>query len=273
MYGMTPWVQRILIANVVIFFLTNGAGAGGGAFRLNGSSLLVQYGAFYPPRALLQPWTAVTYMFLHDGLRHILFNMVGVFFFAPRLEQRLGAKHFLAFYFLAGIGGALLQTVFAPGSFMVGASGGVYAIIIGFAYFWPRESIILFPIPIPVQIRFVAIGYIVISLLGGFGGGGGRIAHFAHLGGAAAGFAFLKWLEWRRGKGKRSFEKQLKPHASPRGFAGDTLALARWEGISTASLHELNRDEVERLLAKAKGSGPGSLTDNERDFLDRMSAQ
>ncbi len=266
---MTPWVQRILIANVLMFFLTNVPNQGG-AFGLNPGSPFVQWLAYYPPRAIFTPWTAITYMFLHDGIRHIVFNMVGVFFFAPRLETKLGGGRFLWFYLLSGIGGALLQTVFVPSSFMVGASGGVYAIIIGFAYFWPRETIVLFPIPVPIQARFVAIGYVVISLLGGFGGGGGGIAHFAHLGGAAAGFVFLKFIERRQGAAKRSFQKKMRPDAKSGGFMGDRMANARWKGISIDSLHELNREEVRRLLDKVKGEGAASLTDSEREFLDRM---
>ena len=86
----------------------------------------------------------------------------------------------------------------------------------------------------------------------------------------AAGFAFIKWWEWRRGAAKRDFQSKMRPNAKKGGFVGDRMALARWKGISTAGMHELNREEVERLLAKADADGPTGLTAGEREYLDRM---
>jgi membrane associated rhomboid family serine protease len=263
MYAMTPWVQRILIANVVMYFVTSS------------SPGLARDLMFYPPIAFTRPWTLVTYMFLHAGFSHLFFNMIGLFFFGPRLEARIGGSAFLRLYFLAGIGGALFQAAFATAAPMVGASGAVYAVLVGFAYFYPRETILLFPIPIPIQAWLLVTGYVVISLYQGITGSGSGVAHFAHLGGAAVGFAFLKWWEWRRGAGKRDFQKKMSPQPSGGGggFVSERAALARWRGISVEALHELNRDEVRRLLEKVNTLGAGSLTDAERSFLDRMVIQ
>jgi len=258
MVAMTPWVQRLLIANVVMFFVT--ATSPGLARDL----------AFYPPAAIIRPWTVVTYMFLHGGLWHLAGNMIGLFFFGPRLEERLGGKGFLGTYFVAGIGGAVLQAIFAPGAPMVGASGGVYGVLVGFAMFWPHERILIFPFPVPIQARVLIIAYIVISIYQGAFSLNQGVAHFAHLGGAACAFLFIKWLDWRRGAAKRDFQKKLRNDASPGGVVGDRIAVARWKGITVDSLHELNREEVERLLAKIGASGPSSLTASEREFLDRM---
>ncbi len=256
----TPWVQRLLIANVIMFVVT-GTSPG-----------LARDLAFIPQFVLFRPWTIVSYMFLHAGLGHLFFNMLGVLIFGPRLEERMGGRAFLTMYFLAGIGGALFQMVFAPAGAMVGASAGVYAIVIGFATYWPHERIMLLFPPIPMKAWVLGAGYVLLSVYNGMAGTPDGVAHFAHLGGAAAGFAYIKWSEWRRGSAKRDFQKKMRKDSSPGGVVGDRMAMARWKGISVEGLHELNREEVERLLAKVASSGAGSLTGSEREFLDRMAA-
>jgi membrane associated rhomboid family serine protease len=259
MFPMTPWVKRLLIANVVVFFPTV-------ASRQLYALLLL-----YPPAVVYRPWTLVTYMFLHAGVAHLLFNMIGLFFFGPRLESRLGSKGFLWLYFLSGLGGAVFSLVFARDAAVVGASGAVYGVLLGFAMFWPRERIYIWGI-LPVEAWLLATLLVFGSLYAGVSpGAGSRTAHFAHLGGLAFAFVFLRWWEWRKGAAKRAFQKKMMPDASPRGLSGDRVALARWKGISVSSLHELNRSEVERLIAKVERHGVPSLTKSEREFLDRMS--
>lgn len=261
MFPLTGWVRRLLIVNVVVFLMTST------------SADLVRLLMLYPPAALVRPWTIVTYMFVHAGLAHLFFNMIGLYFFGPRLEGRLGSRSFLALYFLAGIGGAAFSFLFARDSAVVGASGAVYGVLLGFAMYWPRERMIVFPIPVPLEARTVVIGYLVLSLVQGSLGAGAGIAHFAHLGGAVFAFLYLKWADWRQGASRREFQRALRPDATTAGVVGDRIALARWKGISVDSLHELNRSEVERLVTKAERNGPSSLTQAERDFLDRMSVR
>jgi rhomboid family protein len=262
MFPMTTWVRRLLIANVVMFFVTTSVPAL--------QNLLVLYPL---PYALFRPWTLVTYMFLHAGVGHLFFNMIGLFFFGPRLENRLGSKGFLWLYFLAGLGGALFHLVFNRASPVLGASGAVYGVLLGFAMFWPRERIYIWGI-LPVEAWLLATLLVFGSLYSGISpSAGSRTAHFAHLGGIVFAFVFLKWWEWQKGSAQRSFQKQLHPEASPKGFVGDQIAAARWKGIAVDGLHELNREEVERLLTKVEGDGPGALTQSERQFLDRMSTE
>lgn len=258
---LTKWVGRLIGANIALFLLTS----------LNQNFAVAL--ALYPPLALVRPWTVLTYMFVHANFMHVFFNMIGLAFFGPRLEARLGAKSFLALYFLAGLGGAVLSFVFAREAAVVGASGAVYGVLMGFAMFWPHERMIVFPIPVPMEARVVIGGYLVLSLVQGFGGMSNGIAHFAHLGGAVFAFAYLRWAAWHQGAAKREFQQKTRPDGTPRGMVGDQVALARWRGISVASMHELNRGEVERLLAKAERGGVGSLTQSERDFMDRMSVR
>jgi len=261
MFPMTTWVRRLLIANVAMFFVTGA------------SNQLASLLAFYPPWVMLRPWTLITYMFLHAGVGHLFFNMIGLFFFGPRLENRLGSRGFLWLYFLSGLGGAVFSLLFARDAAVVGASGAVYGVLLGFALYWPRERIYIWGI-LPVEAWLLASLLVFGSLYAGINpSGASRTAHFAHLGGLAFAFGFLKLWEWRTGAAKREFQRKLKPQSASRGIVGDRMAVARWKGISIDSLHELNREEVRRLLAKAEAEGAASLSRSEREFLDRMAAR
>lgn len=264
MFPMTPWTRRLLIANVVMFLVTSSYPG------------LAEPLVLYPPRIWAQPWmvfTAFTYMFLHAGMGHLFGNMIGLFFFGPRLENRLGPKGFLLLYFLSGLGGAAFSFVFARQAPVVGASAAVYGVLLGFAMYWPRERIYLYFV-IPVEAWLIVSLVVFYTLYAGANpAAGSRTAHFAHLGGFVVAFAFLRWWDWRIGAGKRDFQKKLRSE-SPRGIGlmGDRIQLERWKGISVDLLHELNRGEVQRLIAKAERDGMSSLTPPERDFLNRMSS-
>jgi len=266
---MTPWVQRLLIANVVVFFLT------GGSPRL-GYEL-----AFVPGLALQRPWTIITYMFVHAGTTHLLFNMIGLFFFGPRLETRLGGRGFLTLYVVAGIGGALFSFAFERNVPIVGASGAVYGIIAGFAHFWPRDKIYIWAI-LPVEAWLLAVFMVLASLWSGITGGG-NVAHFAHLGGLALGYGYVRWRDvqtavrkkrWQQGgDAPKSRARASSPRSSTsaRTKMGRGRPLDRWQKIPKDKLHRINRDEVDALLDKIGAKGIESLTPEERKFLDRMS--
>lgn len=251
---MTPWVKRLLVANVLAFLLAQMAPAA------------EQWFAFAPARILAQPWTLLSYMFLHAGFAHIFFNMLMLFFFGPRLEERLGSLAFIRFYLLCGVAGAVVSVAFfsiAPFGAMIGASGAVFGVVLGFARYWPREQIYVWGV-FPVQARYLALFMVASSLFAGFAGARDGIAHFAHLGGVAAGWVFLKaWERQRKGRVKE------KPSLSrPSGKEADPMT--RWRGIPKDRLHEVNREELEKLLAKVADKGIKTLTKAERDFLDRL---
>jgi len=109
----------------------------------------------------------------------------------------------------------------------------------------------------------------VVSLWLGMSGSTSGTAHFAHLGGLVFAFAYLKWSERRRGAPRRAFQKAMSPGPSPI-LGSDRGGTARWKGISLDGLHEINREEIERLLVKVEADGAPSLTQAERDFLNRM---
>jgi len=137
---VTPWVLRLIIANIAVYFLER-TGTG-----------IANVLAFVPSDALLRPWTLVTYMFVHASTTHILFNMLSLYFFGPRVEERLGSRRFIILYFLSGISGAILSMIFAPYAPIVGASGAVFGIMLAFAKFWPTAEIYIMGI-LPIQAR------------------------------------------------------------------------------------------------------------------------
>ena len=245
---MTPVVRILLFANVAAFFLQMSMPA------------LASLFVFVPQYVLVRPWTIVTYMFLHGGFTHILFNMIVLFFFGPRVEERLGSRRFTILYFLSGISGAILSFFFSPGAAILGASGAVYGVMLAFAYFWPHVQIYIWGV-LPIQARMLVIITTVITLWGGFGSRGGGIAHFAHLGGYVGAFLYLKLIERKRG----TFRKQVQaapPEATERAAAYDRIDMSR--------IHEVNREEVNRILDKISAKGVGSLTAQERIFLSNF---
>jgi membrane associated rhomboid family serine protease len=209
-----------------------------------------------------RPWTVVTYLFLHAGFGHLFFNMLALYFFGPRLEARIGGGHFIGLYLTSGIVGALLSLV-TPLAQIVGASGAVFGVMLGFAQYWPRDSIYIWGL-VRIEARWLVILMTVMALFGGFTGQQG-IANFAHLGGFAGGFLYLRWMELR------SPAKRFRAAATraPRGSESD---LARWRKVRPDGLHPVNREEYERVMAKVELAGAASLTPDERAFLDRFSA-
>ncbi len=272
---MTPWVTRLLVTNVIVFLV------------LQPGTLLYALLTLFPPAVVgldqvaflgpqgvyipempFRPWGLFTYMFLHANLGHVFWNMVLLFFFGPRVESRLGARSFLALYFLSGLGGAAFTFAFSFGSPVVGASAAVYGIIIGFAMYWPRELIYIYGI-VPVQARWLAAFVVAVSLYSGFSGSADGTAHFAHLGGLAVGAGYLRWRDWHTGKGRRDFQRKVNQTPSMEGSERD--ARRRWASINLSAMHDLNRNEVEELLARVDREGIGAISIDERQFLDRMS--
>ncbi len=249
---MTKWVIRLIVANVIVFAMTYS------------SPLLKNALAYVPVYVLIRPWTLITYMFVHDGFGHIFFNMLALFFFGPRLELELGETKFLGLYFSSGIAGALLSSFFAFNTSIIGASGGVFGIMLGFAYYWPKEKIFIYGI-FPVQARYLVLCMTILSLAGGVTGSADGVAHFAHLGGYLGGYLFL--LGFGR---KRQIGSIVKP---PSVKVASEKDLRRWSAIRRDGLHPVNRDELDRLMGIIKKSGAGALMQREVDFLDRLSAE
>lgn len=250
---MTPWVKRLLIANVAMFLVTE--------WSPEIKSLL----ALYPWLALQRPWGVITYMFLHADFWHLLFNMIGLFFFGPRLESRIGERDFFWLYMAGGIMAAAFSFLFARTNPVIGASGAVFGVLLGFARFWPDEPIYIWGV-LPVPAKYLVMGLAAISIYSGMSGGGGTVAHFAHLGGFVGGWLYLRYRVSR----PKKFAPPERASRLQRIAEEVRRDAHRWDGIRMEDLHEINRSEVARLQEKIKQAGVSSLTADERAFLDRM---
>ena len=164
--------------------------------------------ALWPPGSDFEPWQLVTYAFLHGGFTHILFNMLGLYMFGGEIERLFGSRYYLAFYFAAVVTAGITHLVVtglmgSPPVPMVGASGGIYGLLLAYGMYFPRRRIMLLFPPIPMQARTFVIVFAAIELALGVLQPGGSVAHFAHLGGMLGGFLMI---QYRRGKfpfGKR----------------------------------------------------------------------
>jgi len=255
---VSRWVLRLILANVAAYFLT-----------LQAPVSLVNRFVLVPAEAWREPWTFITYMFLHGGLGHLFFNMLALFFFGSRLENQIGGRAFLGLYFCSGITGALLSLILAPYAPIIGASGAVFGVMLGYAWFWPRDQIMIWGI-IPIEARYLIVLTTALALWGGFvPGAAGNIAHFAHLGGFLGGYLFLRLMG--RASGAERFRRASRPK-TPR-LETTSGAVERWKKIRRDQLHEVNRDELDRIPDKIGAAGIGSLTPGEREFLDRFSSR
>lgn len=186
---MPPVTQGLLVANVLIFFV---------AQQLGGD--IIGLFALWPwNTGLFRPWQLLTYAFLHGGLTHLAFNMFGLWMFGSELERVWGPRRMLHFYLVSVLVAAVAQLLVtawlgaqAP---TVGASGGLFGLLIGFAMVFPRRKItpLIPPIPMPAPV-FVAL-YGAIELTLGVTGSASGVAHFAHLGGLLGGWLMMRY--WR----------------------------------------------------------------------------
>jgi membrane associated rhomboid family serine protease len=200
-------------------------------------------------------------MFLHEprNIMHLGFNMLGLWLFGTRVEERLGGARFLTLYFLSGLAGAILSLFLSPAA-VIGASGAVFGVMLAFARFWPDVQILMFWF-IPMPARFAVMLMAAIELWSGLRGTGGGIANFCHLGGFAGAWLYLTYLERRAGV--RIFRAQtVAPVAKEN--------LSNYKRIDTQRIHEVNRDEVNRILDKISAQGLPSLTPQERLFLSNF---
>lgn len=222
----------------------------------------------YLPKLLTRFWTPLTYMFMHAGIFHILFNMLWLYWIGQIFEEYLGYKRTIGLYLLGGLGGALffvasynIFPAFATsgllwGSTVVGASACVMAIVVATATLLPDYTIYLMLIG-PVKLKWLAVFFVVIDFLTVTGANSG--GEIAHLGGAFMGFIYIKQLQ--RG---RDWNKPISSIFSSKikiVHGGVT------EGVKTSP----RPDEVDRILDKISLSGYDSLNKQEKETLFRAS--
>ena len=203
--------RSIIIINVLVMIMTS----------LSGDAMYERFALFYPTSPFFRIWQPVTHMFMHGGFWHLFFNMYTLYFFGRVLEERWGAKKFLIFYFVTGLGAALVHTgvewmqmnhwmsQVAAGSIAaqakihalkmtptVGASGAIYGVLMGFAMLYPDAVLSLIFPPVSMKAKWFVLIFAGLELILGISSTGGGIAHFAHLGGLIFGFILIMY--WKK---------------------------------------------------------------------------
>lgn len=200
-----PPVTRILLAICVVVFLID----------LLMGQRLTQLFALYPldlsnqlpEHFRFKPWQLITYAFLHGGISHLLLNMLMLVMFGAALEHYWGGQRFLIFYLVSAVGAALVQLVaseYMLGSTqqvtsVIGASGALFAVLVGYGMHFPNQRVMLLIPPIPMKARTLVILFAVLQIVLGFTGWMPDTAIFTHIGGLVIGFLLVKfWLKPRR---------------------------------------------------------------------------
>jgi membrane associated rhomboid family serine protease len=237
----TRAVKLLIGINVAVYFLTllmwvahqyDGLAAFHATFELT-PALVVHH--WYV-------WQVITYSFLHANLLHILFNMLALWMFGASLESQWGKRQFLEFYFFCVLGAALTTIVIAyaasgvlgvtPGTPTLGASGGVYGILLAFGWYFGEQEVFLFPLPFSMKAKYLVGILILIALASAMSDAGGT-ANVAHLGGVLFGFLYLKFLprkgltfaftesyfgvrnsyhRWKRRRAQKRFQVYMRKH-------------------------------------------------------------
>lgn len=212
--GTPPVTRNLIILNIIVFIAT----------LINRDFMTAEFALFYPTSRYFHWWQILTHMFMHGGFWHILFNMYTLWLFGSVVENIIGSKKFLLFYFICGLGAAglhlgvefLQMQSFMEGAALgnnvalqniavikltptVGASGAIYGVLIGYAMLFPASKMtLLFP-PVTLSAKWMVIVFAAIELLTGVTGTVAGVAHFAHLGGMLIGWLMIFY--WRkRGK-------------------------------------------------------------------------
>ena len=265
---LTRWVRWLLIANCAVFLV-------GLLLRLTVGFRIAEYLAFRPADALFEPWTVLTYMFVHGDFFHLLMNMLGLFFFGPVLEDRWGSRQFIKFYLLCGLGGALLSVLFWDQA-IIGASGAVFGVMVAFAMYWPDSPIYIWGI-FPIKAKWLVAGLVTLNLISALNGTRSGTAHLAHLGGAFAAFGYLKSpfapsafgevYGSPRSKKKTRGWRDLLPRRRTGKLAAEPPTPVRPRPPEAPR----PLDDVDRILDKISSQGIGSLTEEERLRLEEAS--
>jgi membrane associated rhomboid family serine protease len=237
-------IGKIILANIAVFLLQL-------LFRPHFSNLFA-----LSPRLVVENffvWQLVSYMFLHGGLMHLLFNMLMLWLFGSTLESVWGRRQFLRYYIVCGLGGALFSLVFNYNSHILGASGAIFGLYLAYAMLFPNNQIYLYFL-IPIKAKYLVAGLAVFQLAQGISGPSG-IAYFAHLGGMAAGLLFFKNTLLHKLKASRS--------------AGQ-----RWSAF-VQERHEQQEEQetanIDSILDKISAKGYDKLTTTEKRILENYS--
>ena len=239
MNNMPIMTKNLLIVNILAFLAT-------WVLQRSGVDLTALCGLHFFLASDFHFYQFFTYMFLHGGFTHILFNMFALWMFGSVIERVWGPKKFLFYYLVCGVGAGLIQELVQYADYSVqgiaayqyvnmggvqlstdayinlwttiGASGAVYGILLAFGMIFPNERLFIIPFPFPIKAKWLIIGYIAIELFSAMSGPGDGVAHMAHLGGMLFGYLLIRY--WRnhpdssqrfgRSKGQEFFDNMKR---------------------------------------------------------------
>jgi len=228
---VTPAIRNLVLACTAVFFvqtvfnLAAPAASRWMVRELGLVPLLVTHG--------LRLWQPLTYLFLHGGLFHLLFNMLFLWMFGVDLERSWGRRRFYHYFFLTGIGAGLLnvlvKTVIDPRGLgsaaipTIGASGAIYGVLLAAAVMFPDRKVWLIPFPVTIPMKIYVLILGAISFFSTLGTGGDNVSHITHLGGMLVGYLYLRrgsWFfrarngfsDWKQKRARRKFEVYMRKH-------------------------------------------------------------
>ena len=265
--NMPPAIKTLIVLNSAVFALSYVVG--GRFFDMFG---------LVPQHVLLDRWVwqPFTYLFIHGGFMHLLFNLFALWMFGMPVEAQWGQKEFLKYYFLCGLGAAAASIAMAPHSLVpvIGASGPVYGMLVAFAMLYPDAVVYLYFL-IPVKAAHMAILFGLIEFFSGATGSNPGIARFAHLGGMVTGYLYIRWWWVAKLRVKTLYQGFIEGGEAaprrPRRAAAKTPAPAAPAPSQTQERAEAQMAEVDRILDKILVSGLDSLTEEERAIMRKYS--
>ena len=299
MNNMPPMTKNLLIINVLAYIATL-------VLERSGVDLTSMLGLHFFLASDFRVYQFLTYMFLHGGFTHILFNMFALWMFGSVIERVWGPKKFLFYYIVCGVGAGIIQEVvqFADYSIQgiaayqyvnaggvqmttdnyinlwttIGASGAVYGILLAFGMIFPNERLFIIPFPFPIKAKWLIVGYIAIELFSAMSGPGDGVAHMAHLGGMLFGFLLIRYWQkhpdssqrFGRSRGQEFFDNMKRKfderQQNSRMKAEPTNNKRETDGEYNARKRK-NQEEIDAILDKIRKSGYDSLTKEEKQKL------
>ena len=249
---ITKGVKLLLILNIIVFLLVEISG--------------MQFELFYSNFGLVPAkvwssfmiWQPITYLFLHGGFIHLLFNMFVLWMFGKDLENQWGYIPFLKYYFACGIGAGIATSIFGWGSFtpVIGASGSIYGLLLAYGLTYPNRLVYLYGI-FPIKVKFMVIGMGVIAFFASMTSTNSTVSHITHIAGMVVGLIYLQ--------SKLNF-KNLKLWLIDRKIHSLNVKISKREN----SDHQLQK-KVDKILEKLNTEGWDGLTEAEQKVLHTAS--
>ena len=302
MNSIPTMTKNLLVINILAFLATE-------VLKLQGVDLTNQFGLQFFLASDFHVWQFVTYMFLHGGFTHILFNMFALWMFGSVIERVWGPQKFIFYYILCGVGAGLTQELVQYADYSIqgmaayqyvdmggtritteayinlwttiGASGAVYGILLAFGMLFPNERLFIIPFPFPIKAKWLIVGYIAIELFSAMTGPGDGVAHMAHLGGMLFGFLLIRhWQNnpggsqrYGRSRGMEFFDnmkRKFDERQRNRARQPEPDPRRETDEEYNARQHR-NQEEIDAILDKIRKSGYDSLTKEEKKRLFEQS--